>query len=172
MGKAYKCVGITNRVKGGYYVPFFDIDTSWRNEMKIYTQMMELQDKYELGKLLSFRTRNGYHFISLKLVKFNTLIQILEDAPIDPAFLEFTKRQKYSVLRISPKYDMENGMKIVSPAPKFYLTIKGVHDIKMPIGLYRFIQFYYDIPQSLMPVGEFVSGTEKIELIWYKTLKA
>lgn len=131
------CLGIRNTVRG-LRALFLDFD-----EKKIPIEARTLLGKLRAGYIL-LQTTKGYHVISLNLMRKHMWLSMLErfEKYIDPQFYEFSLRNKYSVLRLSPKYSLKDGS-VLNPAPKLVSVVESGKYALNPITMLYFTIYNY-----------------------------
>jgi hypothetical protein len=93
------CFAMTNQAIDGYFIPFFDFDNV--EYEYVITDLLHIQNKYELSDIYLIKSNNGFNALSLDKICFNVLKSIFKSMQtIDKKFVEMTLTRSYSGLRI------------------------------------------------------------------------
>jgi len=107
-----RAIGVDNTCNSNNLL-FLDFDAK-EPSSELLLQILDTHNHY-----LLFKTKNGYHVITLNPIstkKWKTELKTLENV-IDKSFVRYSLKQGYSVVRISPKYSTKDNL-VCSPAPQ------------------------------------------------------
>jgi hypothetical protein len=77
--KSKVCLGMVNKTKRLFYLPFFDYDYI-DDYNKIKTELLGLQQKYRLSDIFIFTSENGYNAFSLDKLHYETFKKLCYDS--------------------------------------------------------------------------------------------
>jgi len=143
---------------------FYDLDVKFKKENydEIEKKIQIISDKlFQNRDLMLFKTKNGIHFVSLMLDLTHSLSYYRRRAGKISKKLEQNykfKREKYLVLRISPKkkevidkFNQKPKMVIVNPRPKFFrLVNKPSSEMMISSEHLKIYNHFIGLPQPIL----------------------
>lgn len=117
------CYGLLNSCENGERIIFLDYDTLSYTDVIIDLEYLLKKYKKHLSNFALFESSmNKFHAVSFSKVSYPLFLKIVRSSKADGEFIKYSEKNDYkaSVLRISPKFSIEEEGKKVKDAPTFF----------------------------------------------------
>lgn len=146
------CIGVENTVANRRKLLFLDIDQpSLPEEL-----LIDLYGKTELSAILILRSGKGFHVVAMKPLTapvWREYLYYYRDF-IDQQFFDFSLKNNYSVLRISPKISCKDGKTVEKSAPTFHSFIELSNYPETSVSLlYKRLYQFQSLKSYIPPEG-------------------